>query len=151
VDHIQQAADDLPELFFDVYVVDPSFKPVGGNAGTQTLAVAVRALASRELNSANARRIVRREVTVGLMNGLGLALVMACVVFAIYHNWRLALTVGLALIANIFIAALGGILAPLALEKMGRDPAVSSSIFVTFLTDFTGFFAVLAIAALILL
>jgi magnesium transporter len=132
-------------------VLMPIVSAVGGNAGTQTLAVAVRALASRELNSANAKRIVWREVTVGLMNGLGLALVMGAVVFGIYHNWRLALTVGLALIANIFIAALGGILAPLALEKMGRDPAVSSSIFVTFLTDFTGFFAVLAIAALILL
>ena len=76
---------------------------------------------------------------------------MAIAVIFFYHNWRLALTVALALVANIFIAAVGGILIPLALEKFGRDPAVSSSIFVTFLTDFMGFFAVLAIAALILL
>src|SRR5207253_1015175 len=121
------------------------------NAGTQTLAVAVRALASRELNAANTARIIWREVGAGAFNGLSLAIVMGLAVILWYHNWRLALTVGLALVANIFIAAAGGILAPLALERMGRDPAVSSSIFVTFLTDFMGFLAVLAIAALILL
>ena len=132
-------------------VLMPIVSALGGNAGTQTLAVAVRALASRELNSSNAKRIILREVGVGLTNGLVLAIFMGVAVFAFYHNIRLSLTVGLALIANIFIAALGGILAPLALEKMGRDPAVSSSIFVTFLTDFVGFLAVLALAALILL
>jgi magnesium transporter len=75
---------------------------------------------------------------------------MGMATFVFYHNAKLAITVGLALVANIVTAALGGILAPLALEKMGRDPAVSSSIFVTFLTDFMGFFAVLTIAALLL-
>jgi magnesium transporter len=76
---------------------------------------------------------------------------MAACVVAYYHNWRLALTAGLALVADLFIAAAGGILAPLILERMGRDPAVSSSIIVTFLTDLLGFFAVLGIAAIILL
>jgi magnesium transporter len=76
---------------------------------------------------------------------------MAGAVYAYYHDVRLSVTVALALIVNIFVAAVGGILAPLALERMGRDPAVSSSIFVTFLTDFMGFLAVLAIASLILL
>ena len=132
-------------------VLMPIVSSLGGNAGTQTLAVAVRALASRELSAANTARIIWREVGAGLFNGLALALVMGAAVFFFYHNWRLSLTVGLALIANIFTAAVSGIVAPLLLEKMGRDPAVSSSIFVTFLTDFMGFFAVLAIAALILL
>ncbi len=139
-------------------VLMPIVSSLGGNAGTQTLAVAVRALASRELSSANARRIIWREIGAGVVNGLALALVMGGAVALIYHNHaqpyysvRLGLTVGLALIANIFIAALGGILAPIMLDKMGRDPAVSSSIFVTFLTDFMGFLAVLAIAAVILL
>jgi magnesium transporter len=131
-------------------VLMPIVSSLGGNAGTQTLAVAVRALASKELTSANAGRIIRREVAVGIMNGLCLAIVMGIATYAFYHNGKLAITVGLALVANIFTAALGGILAPLALEKMGRDPAVSSSIFVTFLTDFMGFFAVLTIAALLL-
>ena len=132
-------------------VLMPIVSSLGGNAGTQSLAVAVRALASRELNAANARRIISREVLVGLFNGLCLALVMGAATFAFYHNGRLAVTVGLALIANIFTAALAGILAPLMLERFGRDPAVSSPIFVTFLTDFMGFFAVLALASVILL
>jgi magnesium transporter len=131
-------------------VLMPIVSSLGGNAGTQTLAVAVRALASKELNAANARRIIVRELSVGAMNGLVLAVVMGMATFVFYHNAKLAITVGLALVANIVTAALGGILAPLALEKMGRDPAVSSSIFVTFLTDFMGFFAVLTIAALLL-
>jgi magnesium transporter len=84
------------------------------------------------------------------------AFAMGAAVTVIYHqNWefavRLAITVGLALVANIFTAAVGGIGVPLILERTGRDPAVSSSIFITFLTDFMGFFAVLAIAGLILL
>jgi magnesium transporter len=132
-------------------VLMPIVSSVGGNAGTQTLAVAVRALASKELNSANARRIILRESLVAILNGVSLALVMGLATFGVYHNWRLAATVGLALIVNMFTAGLAGILAPLMLERLGRDPAVSSPILVTFLTDFMGFFAVLAIAALILL
>jgi magnesium transporter len=124
---------------------------VGGNAGTQTLAVAVRALAARELNAANAMRIFWREMGAGLTNGVICAAVMSVAVTVVYHDWRLALTAGLALIANIFIAAVGGLLAPLILDHFGRDPAVSSSILVTFLTDLAGFFAVLGIAALILI
>jgi magnesium transporter len=132
-------------------VLMPIVSSLGGNAGTQTLAVAVRALASRELSAVNARRIIARELSVGVFNGIVLAVVMGGAVLAYYHDVRLAITVALALVANIFVAAVGGILAPLALERMGRDPAVSSSIFVTFLTDFMGFLAVLAIASLILL
>jgi magnesium transporter len=132
-------------------VLMPIVSSVGGNAGTQTLAVAVRALASKELNSANATRIVLRESLVAILNGVSLALVMGLATFGFYHNWRLATTVGLALIVNMFTAGLAGIMAPLVLERLGRDPAVSSPILVTFLTDFMGFFAVLALAALILL
>ena len=135
-------------------ILMPIVSSLGGNAGTQTLAVAVRALASKELTTANARRIILRELSVGLVNGLCLALVMGAATYMVFgpedQHGKLAIIVGLALVTNIFTAAVGGILAPLALEKMGRDPAVSSSIFVTFLTDFTGFFAVLLIAALLL-
>ena len=90
-------------------------------------------------------------LVVMIATGVVLALVMSLATWLWFRDPRLAITVGLALVANIFVAAVGGILAPLALEKMGRDPAVSSSIFITFLTDFMGFFAVLAIAAWILL
>ena len=122
-------------------------------AATKMLATSASAtvMASRELSAVNARRIIARELSVGVLNGVTLALVMAGAVYAYYHNVRLSVTVALALVANIFVAAVGGILAPLTLERMGRDPAVSSSIFVTFLTDFMGFLAVLAIASLILL
>ena len=132
-------------------VLMPIISSLGGNAGTQTLAVAVRALASRELNASNTARIIVRELIAGLANGMGLAVVMGAAVMLFYHDYKLALTAALALIADIFVAAVGGILAPLILERMGRDPAVSSSIIVTFLTDLMGFFAVLGIAAVILI
>jgi magnesium transporter len=132
-------------------VLMPIVASLGGNAGTQTLAVAVRALASRELSAINAVRTVSREMTVGLVNGVALALVTGAALFAMFHDWRLALAFGLALVINMFVAALAGAFVPLALDRMGRDPAVSSSVFVTFVTDFTGFFAFLGLAALILL
>ena len=132
-------------------VLMPIVSSLGGNAGTQALTVAVRALASRELNAHNAMRIIWRELAVGLMNGIVLALVMGLAVWAWYHDFKLALTMGLAIIANLFVAALAGILAPIVLERFGRDPAVSSSVVVTFATDFMGFLALLGIASLILL
>ncbi len=129
----------------------PIVASLGGNAGTQTLAVAVRALASRELSAYNAMRTVGREIAVGVLNGLALALVTGMVIFLLFKDPRLSLTFGLALVINFFMAARAGALVPLALDRMGRDPAVSSSVFVTFATDFTGFFSFLGLAALILL
>jgi magnesium transporter len=132
-------------------VLMPIVSSLGGNAGTQALTVAVRALASRELNAHNAMRIIWRELIVGFLNGLALALVMGLAVWGWYHDGKLALTMALAIIANLFVAALAGILAPIVLERFGRDPAVSSSVVVTFATDFMGFLALLGIASLILL
>ncbi|WP_411286950.1 magnesium transporter [Phenylobacterium sp.] len=132
-------------------VLMPVVASLGGNAGTQTLAVAVRALASRELSAVNAMQTVRREMIVGLLNGAVLAVLTGAAIYGLFRDARLSLAFGLALVINVFVAALAGALAPLALERMGRDPAVSSSIFVTFVTDFTGFFAFLGLAALILL
>jgi magnesium transporter len=132
-------------------VLMPIVASMGGNAGTQSLAVAVRALASKELSEVNAYRTVYREMAVGLANGLSLALVTGSVIWLIFRDGLLSLTFGLALIINLFVASLVGVLAPLVLERLGRDPAVSSSVFVTFATDFTGFFAFLGLAALILL
>jgi magnesium transporter len=129
----------------------PIVASLGGNAGTQALAVAVRALASKELSAVNAYRTVLREMAVGFANGSVLAVATGAIVYALFHDLRLSITFGAALIINLFVASLAGVLAPLVLERMGRDPAVSSSIFVTFATDFTGFFAFLGLAALILL
>lgn len=132
-------------------VLMPIVASLGGNAGTQTLAVAVRALANRELNASNAMRIFLREVSVGVLNGATLAAIMSVAVFLWFHDLRLSVTVGLALIVNVFIAAVVGTLVPLTLDRLGRDPAVSSSVFVTFVTDFMGFLSFLGLAAVILL
>jgi len=105
----------------------------------------------REMNAANTWRVIWREVLAACCNGLALSAIMAVAVIGFYHDWKLALTAAMALMADIIIAAIIGILAPLVLEKLGRDPAVSSPIIVTFVTDFVGFFALLAIAALVLL
>lgn len=132
-------------------ILMPIVASVGGNAGTQALAVAVRALANRELNAANSLRIVTREMTVGVANGSVVGLIMSAATWFFFHDLRLSLTIGLALIINIFVAALAGVLAPLTLERFGRDPAVSSSVFVTFVTDLMGFLSFLGLASLILL
>ncbi|NBB14839.1 magnesium transporter [Caulobacter sp. SLTY] len=132
-------------------ILMPIVASLGGNAGTQSLAVAVRALASRELNASNALRIVLRELGAGLISGLTLAAIMALAVYVFFHDPKLSLTIGLALIINLFIAALAGVLVPIVLDRLGRDPAVSSSVFVTFLTDFMGFLSFLGLAGLILL
>jgi magnesium transporter len=129
----------------------PIVSSLGGNAGTQALTVAVRAIATKELNAANAMRIIVRELAVGLMNGSAVGLMMGAGLFLWQHDFKLSLVVFLAIIANLFVAAVGGILAPIVLERLGRDPAVSSSVVVTFMTDFFGFLALLGIAALILL
>ena len=129
----------------------PIVASVGGNAGTQALAVAVRALANRELTAANSMRIVFREMTVGFMNGAVVGVIMSLATWFFFHDLRLSLTIGLALIINLFVAALAGVLAPLTLERFGRDPAVSSSVFVTFVTDLMGFLSFLGLASLILL
>jgi len=139
------------EKIVSLAILMPIVASMGGNAGTQTLAVAVRALSSRELNAANSARIIGREVLAGLLNGTILAILMAGAVLALFQDPRLALTVGLAIIANFFVAALAGISAPIILDRLGRDPAVSSSVLVTFATDFMGFLALLGIASLILL
>jgi len=129
----------------------PIVSSLGGNAGTQALTVAVRAIASKELNAANAMRIIARELGVGVMNGAAVGLMLGGGLYLWQHDFKLSLVVFLAIIANLFVAALGGILAPIVLDRFGRDPAVSSSVVVTFMTDLFGFLALLGIAALILL
>jgi magnesium transporter len=132
-------------------VLMPIVSSLGGNAGTQALTVAVRAIASRELNTANAVRVILRELAVGLFDGAAMGGLLGLGAWLIWHDPKLALVVWLAVLANFFVAALGGILAPIVLERTGRDPAVSSSVVVTFMTDFFGFLALLGIAAVVLL
>jgi magnesium transporter len=121
---------------------------MGGNAGTQTLAVVVRALATNQLTSSNTVRMIRRELVIALANGLALALITGGGTILIYHNVPLGLVMGAAMIINNLVAGLSGILIPIALEKARIDPAVSSAVFVTMMTDVMGFFSFLGLAQL---
>jgi magnesium transporter len=129
----------------------PVVASMGGNTGTQSLAVAVRAIAARELTSTNARRIVLRELFTGLVNGLIFAAVLGVVAVLWQGMWELGLVIAAAMIINLTCAGLSGILVPLALKRVGADPAVASSIFVTAVTDVVGFFAFLGLATMVLL
>ncbi len=128
----------------------PIVASTGGIAGTQSLAVAVRALATRDLTRANAGRVVRREMLAGLMNGVGLALILGCAGVVIFGDWHLGLVLALAMMVNQVVAALGGVMVPLTLDRMGLDPALASGTFVTTLTDVMGFFAFLGLATVML-
>ena len=132
-------------------VLMPIVASMGGNAGTQTLTVAVRALATKSLTGSNVWRVVRREAIVGVMNGLAFAIVMAVVAWIWFDGVSLAAVIGIAMVVNLAIAALAGILIPLALERVGADPALASGTFVTTVTDVVGFFAFLGLASAVLL
>jgi magnesium transporter len=127
-------------------VLAPIVASQGGNATTQTMTVAVRALATRELTDANARRVVFRELMVGLFNGVAFAVITGVAAYVWFRVPGLGLVIGLAMICNLIAAALGGILIPLTLSRLRIDPAVASSPFVTTVTDVVGFFSFLSIA-----
>jgi magnesium transporter len=129
-------------------VLAPIVASQGGNATTQTMTVAVRALATGELTDTNAWRVILRELAVGLVNGLAFAIITGVAAWAWFKVPGLGVVIGLAMICNLLAAALGGILIPLALHRLRFDPAVASSPFVTTVTDVVGFFAFLAIATL---
>jgi magnesium transporter len=127
-------------------VLMPIVASMGGNAGTQTMTVAVRALATREISRANVWRVIRREMWVGVLNGISFALIMGAIAVGWFQVTDLGLVMGLAMLTVLVAAAVGGILIPLGLARLGVDPAVSSGPFVTTVTDVVGFFAFLGIA-----
>jgi magnesium transporter len=129
-------------------VLAPIVASQGGNAATQTMTVAVRALATRELGSSNAFRVVMRELLVGVLNGLAFALITGVAAIAWFKTPGLGIVIGLAMITNLVAGALGGILIPMVLERVRADPAVASGTFVTTVTDVVGFFSFLSIATL---
>jgi magnesium transporter len=147
---IAQFAETI-EAIVALAVLMPIVASMGGNAGTQTLTVAVRALATKDLTQANAWRVIRRELSVGLLNGLIFALIIGLVGYYWYGSSMLGIVLGVAMIVNLIVAGLAGILVPLGLEKVGIDPALASGAFVTTVTDIIGFFAFLGLAAAFLL
>jgi len=147
---IEQFADTIDRMVA-LAVLMPIVASMGGNAGTQTLTVAVRALATRDLTPRNALRIIGREATVGAANGTLFGIIMAGVVGLWFGVPVRAGVIALAMLLTLIAAALGGIVIPMALERLGIDPALASGPFVTTITDVVGFFAFLGLASLVLL
>jgi magnesium transporter len=127
-------------------VLMPIVAGVGGNAGTQTLAVTVRAIATNQLTSSNRWRAVGREIRVALLNGLTIAVLIGLGVTLVLGSPPLGAVIAAAMLFNIMVAGLAGVLIPLMLERYGADPAVASSVFVTMMTDSIGFLAFLGLA-----
>jgi magnesium transporter len=132
-------------------VLMPIVASMGGNAGTQSLAVAVRSIAERDLTAANSLRVIWRETATGTVNGLIFAIVMGLATLVWFQDWKLAGVIAAAMVINLACAGLSGILVPLGLLRAGADPAVASSVFVTTVTDVVGFLAFLGLATLVLL
>jgi magnesium transporter len=132
-------------------VLMPIVASMGGNAGTQALAVAVRALATKELSRANALRVVYKEILVGAINGTAFAVLMGGIAYLRFHSVMLGAVIGSAMIINLIVAGLCGISIPLIVQKFGSDPAVSSTVLLTTFTDVVGFLAFLGLASLFLL
>jgi magnesium transporter len=130
-------------------VLMPIVAGMGGNAGTQTLAVAVRAIATNQLTESNTLRAFGRELTIALANGVSLGVLIGAGVTLIFHNPLLGAVMGTAMVINNLAAGLAGILVPVTLERFRIDPAVSSAVFVTTVTDVTGFFSFLGLAAFV--
>ncbi len=143
--------EDTIARFVSLAVLMPIVASMGGNAGTQSMTVAVRALATRDLTRSNAWRVIRRELSVGLLNGLIFAAVMGTIGFLWFGSLQLGLVIAAALIINLITAGLAGTVVPVTLEKFGVDPALASGTFVTTTTDVVGFFAFLGLASLVLM
>ena len=143
-----QLFDATIEQMVALAVLMPIVASMGGNAGTQTMTITVRALATNKLGAVNAPRVIMREAVVGLVNGLILSVIMAAVVFVWFGSGQLGWIIALAMVINLLCAAIAGILIPLGLDWMNLDPAPASGVFVTTVTDVIGFFAFLGLAAL---
>ncbi len=127
----------------------PIVASVGGNAGTQTMAVAVRAIATNQLTETNTRRTIWREIRVALLNGATIATLLGTGTALVLGHPMLGVVIALAVMFNILIAGLAGVLVPVTLDRFGADPAVASSVFVTMTTDTMGFLAFLGLATII--
>ena len=140
--------DATIEQMVSLAVLMPIVASMGGNAGTQSMTVAVRALATRDLGRVNAVRVVLRETLVGLLNGVMFAMIIGGVAYFWFGSGILGLVIAAAMVINMLVAGLFGILVPMALDTFDIDPAVASGAFVTTVTDVVGFFAFLGLAAI---
>ncbi|WP_170753201.1 magnesium transporter [Ruegeria lacuscaerulensis] len=147
ISQFEAAIDQLVALA----ILMPIVASMGGNAGTQSLTVAVRALATRDLTNANVMRVIRRELLVGMLNGLCFAVVLGTVGMMWFDSPMLGVVIGSALVVNMIIAGFAGTVVPVVLDRLGVDPALASGTFVTTTTDVMGFFIFLGLASVVLL
>lgn len=141
---------DTIEAIVSLAILMPIVASMGGNAGTQTLTVAVRALATRSLTPANMGRFVSREGLVGLVNGVAFAVIIGVLSWVYFDDRVLGMVIAVAMVGNMVVAAFAGVLIPILLDKAKLDPALASGTFVTTITDVFGFFAFLGLAAMLL-
>jgi len=141
--------DTLKE-FIALAILMPIVASMGGNAGTQTLAVMVRQLALGDIDEQNSRDAIKKEVLISLLNGLLFALLLGLIAFAWFHNIMLGFVIALSMIITLFCAGFFGALIPLLLKKFDIDPAIGSSVILTTVTDIVGFFSFLALAKMML-
>jgi magnesium transporter len=132
-------------------ILMPIVASMGGNAGTQTLTIAVRALATKDLSRTNMVRMIGKETLVGLLNGLAFAVIAAAVTYLWFDDILLSSVIAIAMVMNLIVAGLFGILIPITLDRLSIDPALASSVFLTTITDVIGFLAFLGLAAIILI
>ncbi|NPA50541.1 MAG: magnesium transporter [Epsilonproteobacteria bacterium] len=143
--------DQTIQSYVALAVLMPIVASMGGNAGTQSLTVVVRQIALGELSWQEAKGAILREVSVSLLNGLIFAFIMGAIAYFWFHDYRLGIVIAIAMVINLFFAGLFGALIPLALKRVGIDPAVASSVLLTTVTDVVGFFAFLGLAKVIIL
>jgi len=126
----------------------PIVASMGGNAGMQTLAVTIRAIATKELSKTNFNRVVGKEFLIGILNGIIFAIITAAIVQLWFKQLNLSLLIGVSMILNMIVAGLFGILVPVSLKKLNIDPALASSVFVTTITDVIGFLSFLGLGSI---
>ena len=143
--------DQTIQAYVALAVLMPIVASMGGNAGTQSLTIMVRQIALGELSWREAKGAIRQELIVSLLNGVIFALAMGLIALMWFHDMRLGVVIGLAMIINLLFAGLFGAMIPLGLKRVGVDPAVASSVLLTTVTDVVGFFAFLGLAKIILL
>jgi len=131
-------------------VLMPIVASMGGIAGSQTLTLVIRAMALGQINKTNARKLLFKEIGVGIWNGIIWAIVVAAIAELWYHNLQLSIVIGVAIIVNLIVAAIAGTIIPLTLKRMKIDPALSASVVLTTITDVLGFFVFLGLASLFL-
>ena len=142
--------DENIEKVVALAVLMPIVASMGGNAATQTLAVTIRLLATKELTTDNLFKIINKEFCIGFLNGLFFSIISALFVFFWFYDFKLSILIGISMIINMIFAGLSGIIIPVMLEKYKIDPAIASTVFVTTITDVIGFLSFLGLASFVL-